>query len=231
MSQFFLQAILVTTASLVVPAALRGESPLNEKLQKYIQAREAEFDQIPAERKEQLAKVSNYVKSEVAAGRSVKLTYICTHNSRRSHLGQLWGYAAAAHYGIPGVATYSGGTEGTAFNKRAVAAVQRAGFDVETPSETDNPHYLVRLGADVTPQECFSKKYDSPPNPTKDFCAIMVCTQADEACPLVSGAKMRIAIPYVDPKVSDGRADEAQTYDERCAQIARETLFVFANAK
>ena len=48
----------------------------------------------------------------------------------------------------------------------------------------------------------------------------MVCNDADQKCPTVPGATDRFAIPFVDPKVSDGTEAEAATYDERCAQIA-----------
>jgi hypothetical protein len=47
----------------------------------------------------------------------------------------------------------------------------------------------------------------------------------------VKGANFRVAIPYVDPKVSDGKPEEAATYDERCLQIATEMLWVMQAVK
>ena len=41
---------------------------------------------------------------------SPQLNFICTHNSRRSHLGQIWAAIAGAYYNVD-VATFSGGTE------------------------------------------------------------------------------------------------------------------------
>jgi hypothetical protein len=70
--------------------------------------------------------------------------------------------------------------------------------------------------------------YADAANPQREFCAIMTCSQADEACPNVAGAANRIAIPYEDPKAADGTPEEAAVYDERCAQIARETLYAFS---
>jgi hypothetical protein len=107
-----------------------GEVQFNAKLKEYIVARIGEFDQIPAERKEQLRTLALYVRGRVEADLPAKLTFICTHNSRRSHIAQLWAAAGAAYYGVPNVATFSGGTEATAFNPRAVAALERAGFRV-----------------------------------------------------------------------------------------------------
>jgi hypothetical protein len=130
---------------------------------------------------------------------------------------------------VDGVETYSGGTEATAFNPRAVAALQRAGFRIETSEpEAENPRYTVSITENGPTLEAFSKRYMDPPNPTAGFAAIMTCSDADEACPFVRGADFRIAVPYVDPKVSDGTPEEAATYDERSRQIATEMLYVFS---
>ncbi len=56
----------------------------------------------------------------------------------------------------------------------------------------------------------------------------MTCSQADKRCPIVAGAAARIALPFDDPKEFDGTPLERSKYDERCQQIARELLFVFA---
>jgi len=226
------QAMAVLTLSLIaIPQTLKGENDLNPQLQQYIAARCHEFEQISSDRKALLEQLSNFVSKETAAGEEVRLIFICTHNSRRSHISQLWAHAAAKHFDIPRVTTFSGGTEATAFNPRAVAALQRAGFGIEKNAPQDNPIYSVRLHSQGEALECFSKRYDSPPNPTKNFCAVMVCSQADTSCPIVDGAKKRIPIPYDDPKISDGREDEVKVYDERCAQIARELLYVFSKVK
>jgi len=226
------QAIALLTISLVaIPQTLMGENELNPQLQQYIAARCNEFETISSDRRAILEQLSDFVSKELAAGEEVRLVFICTHNSRRSHISQLWAHAAATHFKIPGVTTFSGGTEATAFNPRAVATLQRAGFGIEKTASQDNPVYLVRLHSGADALECFSKRYDTPPNPTKNFCAVMVCSQADTSCPIVAGEKKRIPIPYEDPKVSDGRDDEAKVYDERCAQIARELLYVFSKVK
>ena len=156
---------------------------------------------------------------------------ICTHNSRRSHMGQLWLLAASVYYDIAQVETFSGGTEGTAFNPRAVAAMQRAGFEIEKMDENDNPKYKVTLGSNIESQHLFSKKYSHEVNPQKGFAAVMVCSDADEACPIVFGAEHRVAIPFDDPKAFDGTVQEATKYDERCHQIAREMFFVMNYVK
>ena len=52
----------------------------------------------------------------------------------------------------------------------------------------------------------FSKHYGDPANPQQGFAALMVCGEADAACPFVKGAALRVSMPYLDPKIYDGGA-------------------------
>ncbi len=187
-----------------------------------------EFDQISNERKEILKELTQFVQSKIAASQTVYLNFICTHNSRRSHLSQLWAQAAAHYYGVVNVECFSGGTEATAFNPRAVKAMQDAGFNSIKIKEGDNPTYDVRFANDAPPVIAFSKKYDDPFNHNQNFAAIMTCSHADENCPLVLGATKRIALTYDDPKEFDGTPQEAAKYAERVHQIGREIFFAFS---
>ena len=190
-----------------------------------------EFDQISDERKETLNELTQFVQSKIVASQTVYLNFICTHNSRRSHLSQLWAQAAAYYYGIATVECFSGGTEATAFNPRAVKAMQDAGFNIIKTKEGDNPTYEVRYSNDAPPVIAFSKKYDDPFNHNQNFAAIMTCSHADENCPLVLGATKRIALTYDDPKEFDGTPLEAEKYAERVHQIGREIFFAFSQVK
>ena len=182
----------------------------------------------PNDRSQALDRLAGFIAARATAGRPSRLTFICTHNSRRSQLAQIWARAAAAHLGVPAVETYSGGTEATAFNPRAVAAMRRAGFRIDDPDGGDNPVYRVRFADGAEPMECFSKLYHQAPNPEREFCAVMTCSAADATCPVVLGAAERISLPYDDPGFFDGSDREAAAYDERCRQIAREMLAVFS---
>jgi arsenate reductase (thioredoxin) len=193
----------------------------------YLELRRSEFDQIPDFRQLELQQLAAYVRQHLPA--SVKLTFICTHNSRRSHLSQIWAKVAADVVGLSEVETFSGGTEATAMNPRVVDSLRRTGFVIDSSdASVDNPIYEVQYTDDAAPLRCFSKVYDESPNPTAGYCAIMTCASADEACPLVSGCDLRLPIRYDDPKVSDGTPQEAVVYDERSAQISREMLFAMS---
>jgi arsenate reductase len=190
-----------------------------------------EFDSIPAERKALLKKISEYVNVKRQQHNSADLVYICTHNSRRSHFGQVWAKVGSYYYGISGVNTYSGGTEATAFNSNAINALRHIGFQVKSEHADKNPLHHVAYDERQPPIECFSKVYNDPQNPRSEFVAIMTCDDAEENCPFIPGAELRIATTYEDPKAFDNTPQQDKKYSERCRQIALETLYVFSNVK
>ncbi|NBB77432.1 MAG: protein-tyrosine-phosphatase [Bacteroidetes bacterium] len=198
-----------------------------KELQKTIFGLKHGFDRIPEKRKGELEKLAGYVRSKLDESQTAKLNFICTHNSRRSHLAQIWTAAAAHHFGLKRVETYSGGTEATAFNPNAVAALERAGYKVENPGGK-NPEYRVHFDENTDPLVCFSKTFDHSANPKRHFAAVMTCSDADENCPFVPGAEFRIPVTYRDPKESDGTEHEKETYDERCMKIGREMLYMIS---
>jgi arsenate reductase (thioredoxin) len=218
------------TSLLILSGQPTMDRTLHPTLQRYVDERVLPaVAAIPPERKESLDLLAAFVKERKAAGASADLTFICTHNSRRSHLSQLWAATAAWVHAQDHVRTFSGGTEATAFNPRAVAAVERAGFHV-VKNDGTNPVYEVSFTADRKPELCWSKVYSDPANPRKDFCAVMTCSEADKNCPIVLGALDRISLAYDDPKIADDTPEEAQRYDERCLQIAAELFYVMQQA-
>ena len=200
---------------------------LKPAIRVFCEERLKEFEQIPEERKALLEQISKYVQTKRQSKQEVQLIYVCTHNSRRSHFGQVWAAVAAAFFGIDKVKTYSGGTEATAFHSNAIASLQRTGFDIQSDGKTTNPTYDVKFGKNLS-TFCFSKTYVDLSNPQTNFAAIMTCSDADENCPFIPGVELRIGTTYDDPKAFDSTNQEAEKYDERSAQIARECLYVFS---
>lgn len=200
-------------------------------LQPTIKKLTSEFSHIPESRKPILQELTDFVSQKSKSNQVINLNFICTHNSRRSHISQVWAQAAAQYFGIDGVQCYSGGTEATAFNPRAIKAIQDAGFDIQVFKDGTNPIYKVKFSNDASPLTVFSKKYDDDFNPKKDFAAIMTCSHADENCPLVLGATKRIALTYNDPKDFDGTSQESAKYSECVHEIGREILYAFSKVK
>lgn len=212
---------------------IHRDSALYPGLNRYLQACLAESGLIPAERGKALKRVSAYVSERLRSGEPVRLTFICTHNSRRSQMAQIWAQTAAEFFAVPGVSAFSGGTEATAFDPRAVSAIAQAGFRVERNSNDDNddnPLYFVHAGDDLPPVRAFSKAYLDPSNLRHGFCAVLTCSSADRDCPVIASADERVLLPYEDPKSSDGTDRETTRYDATCREICREMVWLFAKA-
>ena len=190
-----------------------------------------QFDSIASERKFLLEKISAYIQAKKDKNEPVQLMYVCTHNSRRSHFGQIWAAVAAAFYKVENVITFSGGTEATAFNINAINALKEIGFEIDTKDETSNSVYEVKYSSEKEPSICFSKVYNDDFNPSSNFAAIMTCGDAEENCPFIPGVELRIGTTYNDPKEFDGTELQDQKYKERSLQIALETLYVFSLIK
>ena len=183
---------------------------------------------IEEERKVFLHHLANYIQKKLKKKQTARLKFICTHNSRRSQFAQIWTQLAAAYFKIP-VISSSGGVEVTAFNERAVASIQRFGFEVQSKG-IENPHYTVSFDTHSKPLSLFSKHFDEEPI-SDPFAAVMTCTHADENCPFIPAAEARIALRYEDPKVYDNTPLEATKYDERSFEIAAELFYVFKRVK
>lgn len=189
------------------------------------------FGEISSERKLLLEKISHYISKKIAEKKEIQLVYICTHNSRRSHFGQIWANVAADYFKVENIFTFSGGTEATAFNINAIQALRRIGFDVSTVEDGKNPIYRVAHSDEYSPSICFSKTHDDTVNPSDNYAAIMTCSDAEENCPFIPGVELRIGTTYDDPKAFDNTPLQDSKYDERCRQIALETLYVFSSVK
>lgn len=188
------------------------------------------FGEISSERKETLQKLSRFIQEKHDNKLAINLTFICTHNSRRSHFGQIWSKLAADFYSIHNVHTFSGGTESTAFNPNAIEALKELDFEIKQLDESQNPKYKVSFSDDNS-VTCFSKLHDDSENPKTNFAAVMTCSEADENCPYIAGAEQRFTTTYTDPKTFDGTSKQQEKYLESCKLIALECLYTFSLIK
>ena len=189
------------------------------------------FNEITAERKNILKPLIEFIQLKVDNQEDIRLNLICTHNSRRSHLSQVWGQTAAHYYGIQNVFCYSGGTEATAMFPKVAETLTKTGFKIQKLSEENNPVYAIKFTENQAPIIGFSKTYDDNFNPESGFAAIMTCSQADGGCPFIAGAEKRIPITFEDPKAFDNTPQQDEKYQERSLQIASEMFYVFSQIK
>ena len=158
----------------------------------------------------------------------VRLNFICTHNSRRSHLAQVWAQTIAQYFNLRQVFCYSGGTESTSIYIAAVKALKQFGFEIDVIADNDTPVYLIKYSLNQPPIIGFSKCFDHPFNPKTDFAAILTCSDADEGCPFIEGADVRIPMTFEDPKAYDNTNLQSEKYIQRGLQIATELKYVFS---
>lgn len=204
---------------------------MKESIIEYCKARLAEFVDIPADRKRKLEEIAGYALQRIQDKKPLNLNFICTHNSRRSMCAQIWAQTAAKFYDLQNVHSYSGGTEVSEAHPNMVAAFKRIGFGINSNGSSVNPHYSVEFDVSGKGMEVFSKLYDDKFNPENEFMAVMVCSSAEKNCPFVPGAEKRISLTFDDPKDFDSTPLQDKKYDERCAEIARDILYIFAAIK
>ena len=183
---------------------------------------------ISAERKEILKPLADYIQSKINNNETICLNFICTHNSRRSHLSQIWAQTMAFYFKIKNVFCYSGGTETTAMFPKVAETLINQGFQIQKLGDSENPVYAVKYAESEAAIICFSKTYDNPFNPKGKFGAIMTCNNADEGCPFVLGAEARFTIKYDDPKTFDNTDLQNEKYAERSLEIAQEMWWIFS---
>jgi arsenate reductase (thioredoxin) len=185
---------------------------------------------IPDERLRILDSLSGHIRNQLKGKDPVRLNFICTHNSRRSQISQIWAHTAATAFQIPRIETGSGGTEATAFHPNAVRAMRTLGFRIAQPAPHENPEnplYHVSMGTGTPDLVCRSKRFEEAFPNAATFLAVMTCSDADQNCPVVPGALARIPLTYEDPKSSDGSGREQQEYLKTAVEIGREILHAF----
>lgn len=208
-------------------------TPVKTKLFDQIEQAISELntDKISEERKEILKPLAHFIQSKTDTLEPIRINFICTHNSRRSHLSQVWAQTLAFYFNVKNVQCYSGGTESTALFPMVAQTLKNTGFQIETISEGKNPIYSIKYADNEPAVIGFSKKLDDDFNPKSEFAAVMTCSQADGGCPFIAGAERRIPITFEDPKAFDNTSQQAEKYQERSLQIATELMYVFAQIK
>jgi hypothetical protein len=229
--KIFLNSILFVGCMISLSFVNTPKPSLNPTLLSYVKSLPSEFNKIDEETKANLNELANYISEKQREKKAINLLFVCTSNSRRSHMTQVWSQIASIYYNVEMVSTFSGGTEQTKVNKNAILALEKTGIKLQSCQQSENPIWTAIVGDDINPIVLFSKKYTFSTNPTQNFGAIMVCSEADKSCPNVNGADFRLGLPYQDPKAFDNTPKQEEKYDERCRQIARDMFYVFSQIR
>ncbi len=197
---------------------------MQEKILKLIEL--MDYNSIRNDRKDVLKDLAIAVKNRLDNETEVNVTFICTHNSRRSQMAQVWAVIAAQQYRIK-INAFSGGTEVTTTAPQVLDTFEYFGFEVNR-SETSNGKHKVNFGNNGQNIKLHSKLYHDSSNPKRNFIAVMTCSDADENCPIVVGCSKRVALTYNDPKRFDGSILEKTMYQNEAFRIGTEIMFAFS---
>ena len=225
--------------------ALEADAPatrraLRPEVREYADLLTTSYDRIDPSKLAVVERLAAWIAARRRDGEPADVVVVCTGNSRRSMMGATLGNVAAAYHGLPEVRFSSGGTDPSAINPRAIAAIRAVGIAVEPTGDeaprgaagAANPAYRVAWGEGEGMQmNEFSKRFDDPANPASGFAAIMVCAEADAECPFVPGADLRLSSPFLDPKMFDDGAFEAVKYAERRDDLGRLMLAALGRAR
>ena len=172
--------------------------------------------------------LAEWLRNGLDTSTSCPLIFVCTHNSRRSILGEMAWNAIAAFYGLDDqFPAYSAGTEAAQLSPHTLDALRQCGFETgEDDGQTE-----VRWSPDHSGRRAFSKRLGDSALPTSGFAAVMVCAEADAGCPFVPGAARRISMPVEDPKRFDQEDDPLPHYVNTLNQMAAELHYSFSLAR
>jgi arsenate reductase len=221
-------AILVLVCYLLCHSCSNRDTiPFNHALMSYCESLPAEFANVPDSTGKMLREAGTYIIDHLDSGRETSISFVCEHNSRKSHLGQIWTQMAIQYYGIDSVKCYSGGTSPTYVNQRIIKALENAGFQISEKGIAGNgPKYYLDFGKPSGGFEIFSKRYDHPMNPDTNYMAITLCYNPEECCPITGGADEQLTIPYEDLQPYDNTPLETARYDEQCRNVARDMFYM-----
>jgi len=184
---------------------------------------------IKKERKTKLAVLAAQIKQLKRELSPVEIMVVCTHNSRRSHMGELWLRVGIDYYGLSNLRIHSAGTERSAINIRTIRSFQAIGLLVEkSMNKEENPNYKINWRTDEKSYTGYSKEIGSEELPTNGIVSILVCEDAAENCPFIVGSKLRINLPYEDPKRYDDTLEERTKYLERNLEIGSEMFYLLS---
>ncbi|MCG1037755.1 hypothetical protein [Polaribacter sargassicola] len=179
-----------------------------------------------SERRDILLNIANKIIEEYNNNKLVNINFICTHNSRRSQMAQVWAFFAAQYFNL-NINSFSGGTEITSFNRNTIKTLQKASIKFQLDDFShQNPKYLISFKGISKTLLVFSKRYDYKENKTP-FIAITTCDNANAKCLFIPEASRRFHLPFEDPQSSENTELRDKKYLEINEKIAAEIYFIF----
>tara|TARA_B100001079_G_scaffold142196_1_gene121790 strand:+ start:344 stop:916 length:573 start_codon:yes stop_codon:yes gene_type:complete len=144
------------------------------------------------------------------------IVFLCTHNSRRSQLCQVWGSILSKIYNID-LKFNSAGTEKTEVHKTIFYCFSNVGIEIK-----DSKIFYGDLSLSLHSKVLEEIQSDK-------FISIMTCSDAEKSCPSDSRSIRNISMIYQDPKIFDDTEKEREEYSKTSKLIAEELNYIIKN--
>ena len=204
---------------------------MSKTLKEYIKVILKNIDMgLEKDRKDKLVELAQIIKINHEQQNTVKITFICTHNSRRSQFSQVWAHVSSLYFKLDFIKPFSGGIEIDTVNLNVINSLINTGLKIEKTLRGKAIYQLKSFKKDKG-INLYSKVYNSKLNPSEHFIAIMTCSDADQMCPVIKGAYKKISLPYSDPRVADNTGLEKEVYNQTCSIIAEEMFYLMKQVK
>ena len=134
----------------------------------------------------------------ISEKRKINLNFICTHNSRRSQLAQVWSSYASSYFKLNKIESFSGGTEVSAFFRNTVKTLQEVGFIFQLIEFShQNPYYSISSHQHVKPIIGFSKLVEHEINKKRyDDSELYCCSGIGGYCVIISPTNSTILASF-----------------------------------
>ena len=204
--------VLFGVAGLALVMTASAQTALIKKLDRYSSTVSQEFDQISANRKEQLTSLADMIISANLKDGNSFLVFTDETNSGVSHIAQAFLQASIAKRGLSKVNIFSAGNTESAIDKQAIALLKSAGFAIECNTNfKKNPRYLLNYSWSENRIMLFSKKMNNFQIPASNLIVVSLDGNSVSDSPAIS---KRQSISY-------GSVNETTL-----KEIAREMTFI-----
>ena len=166
-------------------------------------------------RKKRLDNIASVINENLNKTRSI--VFLCTHNSRRSQICEVWGKVFAEIYRKK-ININSAGAFKTVVHSQVYESIVKCGLVVDNKKEIFFDKKKFKLN---------SKTIDSLT--MKNFIAVMTCSNAEKSCPNDPRSIRNIKMFFNDPRIYDETDKMSREYLNTTIYIAEELNYIFKN--
>ena len=166
-------------------------------------------------RKKRLDNIASVINENLNKTRSI--VFLCTHNSRRSQICEVWGKVFAEIYRKK-ININSAGAFKTVVHSQVYESIVKCGLIVNNKKEIFFDKKKFKLNSKTTDSITM-----------KNFIAVMTCSDTEKSCPHDSRSVRNIKMFFNDPRIYDETDKMSREYLKTTTYIAEELNYIFKN--